>query len=352
MLRKVLCAASAAVSIVIGPAVTFAGESSGIAPPGAVVLEPSSGGSTKSKLSLPTGLSYTLDASSATLLGNVGWPTKGLPGGFDAALSYGFNPHIRASAGYYTVQEFPAGFAQGTVPLYLQGLSAPIGSVNLSQNAINATTMDKIFVGEFQTLVRVGPIPLVIAPTYLSRTASVGGSDDSALVEINGFPQYVHTRTFEQQMVAFTLPFLASPKFFGTYTFGPQWNVNTSGANATNAAQIFQLLSLEYHATPQLRAFFQPALIKPYTPVDPYPQHLATLIYGASYAFAKPFFVQGYVSTGVPTNPIDPNRLGVVSITCQQLPCSPNQSAVQIGGLKSTQYVLQIGIGRPSVVPL
>ncbi|MGH7756713.1 MAG: hypothetical protein ACREM8_10585 [Vulcanimicrobiaceae bacterium] len=301
---------------------------------------------------LPTGLSYTIDFSSSSLLQDAGWPTRGLPGGVDAVLNYGISPKLRVTAAYYTVQEFPLGFAQGKVPLYLQGLAQPIGTVDLSQRPVNAATLNKIAIFGVQNLVKLGPLPIVITPTYLARTASIGGKDDSTLAEINGFPQTVHARSLQEYLLAVTVPFLSTTKMFGTYTIAPQWNVNTSGANQGNSPQLLQLLRLEYRPTPRTTIFFQPAVLKIYTPLDPYPQHVPTLIYGASYKFAKPFFIQALVSTGVATNPVNPQRLGITSLTCLQLPCSPGQTAVQVGGLKSTQYQLQIGIGQPSVIPL
>jgi hypothetical protein len=83
------------------------------------------------------------------------------------------------------------------------------------------------------------------------------------------------------------------------------------------------------------------------------------LIAGASYKIAKPFFLQAYVAEGTPTNPPWGNtgRIGVVSVTCTQLPqCLSNadprsNTALQIGGLKASTFVLQLGVGTPSVIP-
>ena len=42
------------------------------------------------------------------------------------------------------------------------------------------------------------------------------------------------------------LPFLKTPKMFGTFTVAPQWLVHTAGANVGNSMQLPQVLYLEY----------------------------------------------------------------------------------------------------------
>lgn len=299
---------------------------------------------------LPAGLSYTLDGSIAYPFGNVtqGNQEARLPGGFDAVVGYGFRPHFRAQAGYYVLQEYPVGFSTGTVPLYLQGLNSPIGSAPLS--GTDATIRNQIFVGALQELVQIGKIPVVISPTYVARKGTVGGNADLIPIEVNGFPQSVHLRTFQYQLVGLTLPFLSTPKMFGTYTIAPQWLVQTAGANATNHAQLFQLLYLEYRANEKTSFYLQPSLLPNYTPSDVYPEHIVTLIYGFTHKLDKIFYLQGQVSAGTPTNPN--GGIGITALTCQQLPCSSKQVVPTIGGLKAAQVQLMLGIGKPQVLPL
>ncbi|MBC5800030.1 MAG: hypothetical protein GIX03_09725 [Candidatus Eremiobacteraeota bacterium] len=302
---------------------------------------------------LPRGLSYTLDLSSAYPLNATGKSNVRLPGGLDAVLGYGFGRHFRIQAGYYQFQEYPTGFDGGSVPLYLQGLSAPIGVANLGAAQQDVTIKNEIFVANFQTLVQLGRVPIVITPSYVARRGQIGGHSDETLVEIGDFPQTVRLRTFEQQLIAFTLPFLSTPRFFGTYTIAPQWLVNTNGANRDNHAQLFQLAYLEYRATKSTTLFVQPSILQNYTPADAYSNHIPTLIYGFSQRTSKYTFIQFLGSTGAATNPIDRERIGIVDVTCQRLPCNaPGTLAPRIGGLHASQVQLQFGVGTPSVVPL
>ncbi|HTV74125.1 MAG TPA: hypothetical protein VME66_10500 [Candidatus Acidoferrales bacterium] len=303
------------------------------------------------KPGLPLGLAYTLDGSIAFPFGHVtdGNPNVRLPGGFDAVLGYGFTRQLRLQAGYYVVQEYPVGFSTGKVPLYLQGLSAPIGTAPLAGN--DATVRNGIFVANLQTLVQIGKLPIVISPTYVARTGTVGGHSDLIPVEINGFAQLVHLRTFQYKLLGFTIPFLSTPKMFGTYTIAPQWLMQTAGANTKNSPQLFQLMYLEYRANAKTTFFLQPSLLQNYTPVDAYPEHIPTLIYGFSYRLDRLFYLQGQVSTGTPVNPNN-GGIGIRAVTCQQLPCSPSQVAPTIGGLKASQVQLMLGFGKPQVVPL
>jgi len=302
---------------------------------------------------LPHGLSYTLDLSSAYPLGATGKSNVRLPGGLDAVLGYGFNRHFRVQAGYYQFQEYPTGFDSGVVPLYLQGLSAPIGAADLGTAQQDVTIKNEIFVANFQTLVQLGRVPIVITPSYVARRGQIGGHSDETLVEIGNFPQTVRLRTFEQQLIAFTLPFLSTPKFFGTYTIAPQWLVNTNGANRDNHAQLFQLAYVEYRATKSTTLFVQPSILQNYTPADSYSNHIPTVIYGFSQRTSKYTFIQLLGSTGAPTNPIERDCIGIVDVTCQRLPCNgPGALAPRIGGLHASQVQLQFGIGTPSVIPL
>src|SRR5579884_3337601 len=87
----------------------------------------------------PSGLEYTIDASFAWAMGNTGAPQgNGLPGGMDVIARWGFSPSSRLVIGYYDLQEYPAGFDVGTVPVYLQGVATPIGTQNLAATGLNA----------------------------------------------------------------------------------------------------------------------------------------------------------------------------------------------------------------------
>lgn len=301
---------------------------------------------------LPTGLTYTLDASSAFPYGQTG-SSAGLPGGIDAVLGYGINKYHRIQAGYYEFQEYPFSFNTGTVPVYLQGLSSPVGSANLQTQSVDAATKNKILTLVSQNLFLIGgKFPIIISPTYLARTANVGGHGDTQLVEIDGFAQTVHLRSSEEYLVPLTVPFLASPRFFGTLTAAAQWNVNLNGANvAPNHAQIFELLYLEYRASRSTTLFVQPSRLVQYFAIDPDPEYVPTLIFGLSHRFTKQTFVQLTGSTGGASNRKFP---GITSITCQQI--SPTGacavSAPAIGGLHAAQAQIQFGIGSPAVIPL
>jgi hypothetical protein len=301
---------------------------------------------------LPTGFTYTLDASVAFPYGNTGTNAE-LPGGIDAVLGYGFNKYHRLQAGYYEVQEYPVDFNSGTVPVYLQGLSSPVGSANLNGQPIDVATKNKILLLVSQNLFMLGgKLPIVISPTYLARTANIGGHGDTQTIEINGFPQTLHLRSTEEYLLPVTLPFLASPRFFGTLTAAAQWNVNLNGANVTpNHAQIFELLYLEFRASRSTTFFVQPSRLVQYFALDPNPEYVPTLLFGVSHRFTKQTFVQLLGSTGGASNR---KQFGITSITCQQI--APNGSCAvsvpSIGGLHATQVQLQFGIGSPSVIPL
>lgn len=314
---------------------------------------------------LPTGFTYTLDFSVAKPFGNVGNNTGWLPGGMDVVGAYGFNPTTRIVANYYELQHYPVGFNSGTVPLYMQGFANPIGSVNLGtqQPQINVTTKDRFLLLNFEklfTLAKVGSgehrhtIPLVVTPTYVARWSKIADSpshDDVIAFQpnaTNSFPMYgVHTRTAQIWSVAFTLPFLKTPKMFGTFTVAPSWLAHLAGQNQENHAQLYQILYLEYTPTNTMKIFFEPQSSRDYLPADPYAQHLMAYFLGASQRIGKYGFVQLVLNSGGPTNE---GSYGIHSLVCQQLPCAPNQVVPVVGGLKATQLQIQFGIGSPSVI--
>lgn len=302
---------------------------------------------------LPTGFTYTLDASMAWSEGKTGAARNALPGGIDAVVGFGFNKHNRLQIGYYQVQEYPFGFNTGTVPVFLQGLGAPIGTQNLAQLGTDVTTKDKLFTITDQNLFIIAhKLPIIISPTYIARTANVGGFGDTQTIEINGFPQTVHLRSDQSYLLPVTLPFLSTPRMFGTVTAAGEWNVNLNGANAAgNKMQIFELAYLEYRLSKKTTLFIQPSRLIDYLPPDPYPQYIPTMIWGASHKFTKNTFVQVLAETGTPSNR---QTLGITSLTCLQIASNGQCTTAvpAISGLRATQVQLQFGIGSPSVIPL
>ena len=167
-----------------------------------------------------------MDVSFAYPLSNVGF-NAGDPGGVDAGFGYAFDRTHRLQVGYYEIQQVPINFSNENVPFYLQGFTGPgsnvpgasLGTVNTG--VVDATTKDKIFqVGLQNLFVLGGKLPIVITPTYLAHTATIGGHTDLQLVEYNGFPTTVRLRTEQEWLLGVTLPFLATPRMFGTFTVG------------------------------------------------------------------------------------------------------------------------------------
>jgi hypothetical protein len=308
------------------------------------------------KPSLPQGFTYNVDVSFAYPLSNVGF-NAGDPGGMDAGFGYAFSHTQRLTAGYYEIQQVPVGFSNANVPLYLQGFTGPgtnlpgasLGTVNTG--VVDVTTKDKIFqVGLQNLFVLGGKLPIVITPTYLAHTATIGGHSDEQLIEFNGFPTTVRLRTEQEWLLPVTLPFLSTPRMFGTFSAAPQWLLHPAGVNQTNHAQLFLLGYLEYRANKKTTFFFQPSRLVQYNPVDPYPEYTPTIIYGIAHHFTPHTYVQMTVLEGGATN--TNNQWGIVSLTCQRLPCNPNQIAPAMGGLHAASVQIQFGIGSPTVVPL
>ena len=308
------------------------------------------------KPGLPQGFTYNVDVSFAYPLSNVGF-NAGDPGGVDAGFGYAFSRTQRFTAGYYEVQQVPVGFANVNVPFYLQGFTGPgtnlpnasLGTVNTG--VADSTTKDKIFQVGLQNLFVIGgKLPIVITPTYLTHTATIGGHADTQVIEFNGFPTVVRLRTEQEYLIPVTLPFLSTPRMFGTITAAPQWLVHRAGVNQTNHAQLFLLGYLEYRANRQTTFFAQPNRLVQYNPVDPYPEYTPTLIYGVSHHFTKQTFVQMTVLEGGATN--YNHQWGIVSLTCQRLPCQQSQIAPQFAGLHAAEVQIQFGIGSPTVIPL
>lgn len=323
---------------------------------------------------LPTGWTYTLDFSVAHSLGDTGsFGKKWLQGGMDAVIGYGFDPTTRIVANYYELQHYPVGFDSGQVPLYLPAGFPPTPGVNPScadlggptagsatcpgiSPQIDVTTKDRFALFMFEklfTLAKVGThtVPVVVTPTYVSRwstvAASNGNGDVVPFVDNNGVAHTnINTRTAQVYSVAVTLPFLKTPKMFGTFTVAPSWLVHTAGMNQQNHAQLYQILYLEYTPTDSTKFFFEPQSSRDYLPADPYAQHLAAYFLGVSQRIGKMGFVQVVLNSGGPTNY---SPYGVKQLNCLQLPCSLN-TLPTVGGLKASQVQVQFGIGSPSVI--
>ncbi len=318
---------------------------------------------------LPTGFTYTVDFSMAYPYGNIGsYGKKWLPGGMDIVAGYGFNPTTRLLVSHYDLQHYPYSFNSGTVPLYLQGFPNPIGCVDLSGGTaggcnpgtpIDVTTKDSFTLVMLEKLFDIGhlrgrELPIVITPTYVSRNGKIdqsgNGTDVVPFDPVPGSPNIVAnvpTRTAQLWSVAFTMPFLKTPKMFGTFTAAPAWLTHLNGINIQNRAQLYQILYLEYTPTSRTKIFFEPQSSRDYLPTDAYAQHLVAYFAGISEQIGKNGFVQLVLNSGGPTNE---SPYGVTALTCTQLPCTPSQVVPTIGGLKATQLQLQFGIGTPSVI--
>lgn len=310
---------------------------------------------------LPQGFTYNVDVSFAKDFGNLGF-TPNVPGGVDVGLGYAFSRTNRLQAGYYEIQQTPVGFTNRNVPFYLQGFTGPgsnlpgtsLGTTNTG--IVDNATKDKIFTVVDQNLFTIALpggkfLPIVVSPSYLAHTATIGGHDDVTAFEYNGFPTVARARTEQEYLIPVTLPFLATPRMFGTLTVAPQWLVHTAGINETNHAQLFALLYLEYRLDRKTTVFFQPSRLPQYDPVFAYPDYDWTFIEGFSHRFTRNVFIQGTFIGGGPSNKRD---LGITSITCQRLggPTGCQDARPTLGGLKAAEFQLQLGFGSPTVIPL
>ncbi len=328
-----------------GPAPRDVAQSNPIGTPQAPIRRPS----------LPQGFTYNVDFSMGFPVGDLGF-NAGDPGGMDAGFGLSFSRTNRLQVGYYEIQQVPLGFSNANVPLYLQGYTGPgttlpgasLGRTNTG--VVDVTTKDKIFeVSDQNLFVLGGKLPIVISPSYIAHTATIGGHEDVALAEFDGYPSEVRLRTEQEYLLPVTLPFLATPRMFGTLTFAAQWLVHPAGFNQTNHAQLFSLLYLEYRASKKTTFFIQPSRLVQYDPVDPYPMYEPSIIYGIAHHFTPQTFIQVLGIEGYPSNY---RQLGIESLTCQRLPCSSNLVAPQFGGLHAAEFQIQLGIGSPTVVPL
>jgi hypothetical protein len=323
------------------------------------------------QIGLPTGIGYTADITSAYPFGNIGsYGKTWLMGGFDASVAYGINSTTRLVTSVFQLQHYPYGFNSGLAPVYLQGFQNPVGCADLSNGTacgpgtgrnINVRTKDTFGVFMLQKMVfpleHAGlPIPLVISPTYVARGGNVGFSPNfSDVVPFtynlpNGPVFNLATRTAQYYSVAFTLPFLKTPKMFGTFTVAPQWLVHLSGINYGNSMQLPQILYIEYTPTKTTKLWFEPQSARDYLPTDAYPEHLFAYFVGVSQAITKYSFAQVVLNSGNPTNMGPDGVLGIKCLTVQQ--ALTNACGIAIGGLKATQIQFQIGVGSPNYFPL
>ena len=324
-------------------------------------------GSQPEQQGLPTGFTYFADGSIAKPFGDIGSKTNWLPGGVDAMAAYGFDPTTRIVTSYYELQHYPYGFNSGSVPTYLPPSFPLIQRPGDQKSAIDAagrregldlTTKDKFLLLSLEHLfvipIKDRVLPIVVTPTYVARYSYIAQSGNKSDVvpfvdQQNGAPiTDVNTRTAQYDSVAFTVPFLKTPRMFGTFTIAPTWLVHLSGVNQENHAQLYQVLYLEYNATKTLRFFLEPQVSRDYLPTDYYAQHLAAYFFGATQRIGKYGFVQAVLNSGGPTNY---SPYGVKYQQCYGLPCSSADTVPAIGGLKATQLQIQFGVGSPVVLP-
>ncbi|MGA9944335.1 MAG: hypothetical protein WBE79_12090 [Candidatus Cybelea sp.] len=316
---------------------------------------------------------WMLDFSMAAPYGNIGnYGKQGwLMGGMDAVLGYKVNWSTKILASMFQIQHWPYGFNSGTAPVYLAGFQNPVGCADLSGgNAcgpgtgrnINVRTKDTFGVFMLQKMFLIksdklpGPVPVIITPTYVARGGQIGFSpnnNDVVPFTFNlpdGPVENIPVRTAQYYAVAITLPFLKTPKMFGTFTIAPQWLVHTAGANVGNSMQLPQVLYVEYTPVHGTTLFFEPQSARDYLPTDPYPEHLIAYFLGVSQRVSKYGFVQAVLNSGNPTNLGPDGITGIKCLTVQQ--AIGNACGLAIGGLKATQLQLMFGIGSPNNFPL
>ncbi len=318
---------------------------------------------------------YMVDFSMANPYGNIGsYGKQGwLMGGMDAQLGYKFNWSTRLVVSMFQLQHWPEGFNTGTTPVYLAGFVNPVGCADLTGgNAcgpgagrnLNVRTKDTFGVFMLQKMLVIksdkipgpGEIPIVISPTYVARGGQIGftqNNNDVVPFTYNlpdGPVENIPVRSAQYYAVAITLPFLKTPKMFGTFTVAPQWLVHTAGANVGNSMQLPQVIYLEYTPLKGTTLFFEPQSARDYLPTDPYPEHLIAYFLGVSQRVTKYSFLQATLNSGGPTNLGPDGVIGIKCLTAQQ--ALDNACGLAIGGLKATQIQIQFGIGSPSVFPL
>ncbi len=316
---------------------------------------------------------WMLDFSMAAPYGNIGdYGKQGwLMGGMDAVLGYKVNWSTKILASMFQIQHWPYGFNSGTTPVYLAGFQNPVGCADLSGgNAcgpgtgrnINVRTKDTFGVFMLQKMFLIksdklpGPVPVIITPTYVARGGQIGFSpNNNDVVPFtynlpDGPVENIPVRTAQYYAVAITLPFLKTPKMFGTFTIAPQWLVHTAGANVGNSMQLPQVLYIEYTPVHGTTLFFEPQSARDYLPTDPYPEHLIAYFLGISQRVSKYGFVQAVLNSGNPTNLGPDGIVGIKCLTVQQ--AIGNACGLAIGGLKATQLQLMFGIGSPNNFPL
>ena len=327
-------------------------------------------------MELPGGhFGFMVDFSMAKPSGNIGsYGNQGwLMGGMDALLSYKFNWSTKLVASMFQLQHWPYGFNTGLAPVYLAGFQNPVGCADLSGGNrcgpgagrnINVRTKDTFGVFMLQKMVLIksdelpgpGAIPIVISPTYVARGGQIGFSpNNNDVVPFtynlpDGPVVNIPVRTAQYYAVAFTLPFLKTPKMFGTFTIAPQWLVHTAGANVGNTMQLPQVMYLEYTPVKGTTLFFEPQSARDYLPSDPYPEHLMAYFLGVQQRLTKYAFVAATLNSGNPTNLGPDGVTGIKCLTVQQ--ALNNACGLAIGGLKATQLQLSLGIGSPTYFPL
>jgi hypothetical protein len=312
-------------------------------------------------------LTYSIDLSSMIM----GGPTKNegsLPGGMDAELLYKASRTTRLAANYYQFSATSIGNDDPGVPIVFQGTRTPIGYLNAGAAGVDSTTHLRFQIYSVQQMFFVGGRhhPLIFAPAYASIRSIIAGKDDAGTIFANGQVMTVHQRSYEFKALNLVIPLFYGEKYLISYAGGAIWNINTNGANVTNHPQYLQSGYLQYQPDQSLTLFANIAKVITYFPTDVYPYHVPTFHYGISKTIKSPFWVEGEVSTGGPSNPnyTDFGRVGLVNLT---VPCartaaggSPTLTCVAlasngiaipvVGAQRYTTFSVMFGIGANPLV--
>jgi len=287
-------------------------------------------------------ISYSVDLSSMIMGGHTNNNFASLPGGMDASLIYKVNRTTRLHASYYQFSATGIGTSDPKIPVFFQGTTTPIGSVDGEAMHLDSTTHLRFQVYDIERMFFVGGWhhPLIIAPTYVSVRSSVGGMDDSGTIFANNQIMTVHQRSYEIKGINLVIPLFYAEKYLIAYDAFPLWNMNTNGANRTNHMQYQQFGFAQYQPDPSLTIFANVGNVITYFPTDVYPYHVPTFHYGISKTIRAPFFIEAEVSTGGPSNPnyTDTGRIGIANLT---VPCSRTAA----GGLPTLTCVTLAGNG-------
>ncbi len=249
------------------------------------------------KMELPGGrFEYRFDVNTAYPYGNIGSYGKGwLMGGIDASVGYGFNWSTRLIASMFQLQHWPYGFNSGTHAglsgrfpkprrlcrprrTAIAAAPAPAATSTCARRTRSASSCFRRCSSSGPTSCRARcrsssrrrtSCAAARSASLRTTTTSCRSPITCPTVRSSTFP----LRTAQYYAVGITLPFLKTPKMFGTFTMAPQWLVHTAGANVGNSMQVRQVVYLEYTPLRGTTLFFEPQSSRDYLPTDPYPEH-------------------------------------------------------------------------------